>query len=337
MSSTLPAKVIFLHAGFRSGGTALAFSFRQLEDFKLYYDPFNLNIEAMNQYLDRKYFLTTNWQSNHPGQSRYFLEYRDLIDSKPDLLTKINIPNLRYDYWGENYAPEAIDYLNQIIDFCGKINQNPVFKFETLTGRIPLLKQHFENAIQIGIVRNFDEQLFSFLEQMVYNNTFFFDEIICLMQTNIEFFKIEQEALEFRPDIEHRKYLFAAFETGRRKLLVQADYILETTDEKSFKESLSNIPDEVFSEKDKLDILKYLTEDATRQKILIEKNKKLIKNNLRIVENLRQAEKTLQNFERELKSKAMQLEAFQNSRIWRYTAPLRKIKNIFKIYAEREK
>lgn len=337
MNSTLPGKVIFLHAGFRSGGTALAFSFRQFEDFKLYYDPFNLNIESMNQYLDREYFLTTNWQSNHPGPSRYFLEYRDLLDSKPDLFTKINIQNLRYDYWGENYSSEALNYLNQIIEFCGKNNQNPVFKFETFAGRIPLLKKHIENAIQIGIIRNFDEQLFSFLEQITYNNTFFFDEIIHLMQTNIEFFKIEKEALEFSPDIEHLKYLFAAFETGRRKLLVQTDYILDTTDEKSLKETLSNIPDEVFSEKVKLDILKNLTKDATRQNILIEKNKKLIEDNLRILENLNQAEKTLQNFERELKSKTMQLETFQNSRIWRYTAFLRIIKNIFKIYAEREK
>lgn len=223
---------IFLHAGFRTGGTALALAFRALPKYELLYDPLNT---AFNDSTSILQLNSNEWASNHSNDFYYFSEYSDFINL--DDFFNYN-DSYRFDYFGATHPNEFINYISNLISYSKSRNSIPVMKFETSEGRIKLLKQHFPSSLNIGITRDIDAQEISWLEQSSLGSVGFFEAAYKIIKSDPTFFGLKNTIPRFENELESNLDLFRKYETARRSLLKNCDLLLDMTNEYSWQSSL---------------------------------------------------------------------------------------------------
>ena len=229
----LNSRAIFLHAGLRTGGSALAFSFRNILGFELLFDPLSPVLENIEDAFTRN---TDQWKSNHAPHQSYFEELKSHVVGG-----RIPNYNAKYfnDYFGGEYPQEFVNYIESLITNSNSRNLIPVMKFETTEGRIELLKTYFPNCLNIAITRDIEDQETSWLEQLSLGNPVFFEGVSKIINTSPSDFGLPAMVDLNDNKISTKLAVFQAYEFKRRKLLEFCDFQLDMTDSDTFLKSLS--------------------------------------------------------------------------------------------------
>lgn len=171
LSSKADLAPIFLHTSWRTGGTALAFAFREQEECTLFYEPINVVLQN-----PEKAFLASpeRWNSRHPASTPYFSEFKPFV-SQDNVIT--NLPDLSlftFEYPSQEWQAGLSKYLHMLVDNAQRERKIPVFKFTNLEGHLEFLRSEFPSATNIAINRGRDEQLLSWFSQAANGNYEFF-------------------------------------------------------------------------------------------------------------------------------------------------------------------
>jgi len=172
--------LVFLLAARRTGGTALAKAFKD-QGFRLVYDPLNPYLSNLNEAMD---FNSEAWHSKHPIGLRYFEEFVNTDASvRPKDLVRANTQHIgRGDPQYEeisNYFHHLVNATSEGIKTCFKIEQVGVYE---------LLRSEFPEATFIGITRNPEEILASYLNLYLTSSNFHF------FQTDLDYFLANGDA-----------------------------------------------------------------------------------------------------------------------------------------------
>jgi hypothetical protein len=174
-------RFLILHKGKRTGGTAVAQALAEVEALHVLFDPLHQSIHLPFEQLGR--FTSDDWHSHHPHGYAYFASYRELLQDG-------RIPGVpadvfaAYDLTEHDDADPLFEYLDGLVREVCKRGRTPVLAVETSEGRIRWLRHRFPQAVQIGIVRDRDAQLSSWLQQAAYGDFAFFDLARQLMEAN---------------------------------------------------------------------------------------------------------------------------------------------------------
>lgn len=184
--SVPPTTPIFLFSNWRTGGTALAFSFRAVSAFYVYTEPFNPTLRASD--LARK-ANTSDWRSKHPPNQSYFKEYEPLFQLK-----EFNFPEVEtipYVLGPSDDQTDVKNYLSVLISFAQNKGLTPVFKFEMMEGAATWIAQTFPTGLRVGLSRDRTTQLISWMEQASFGNHLFFRKAHELIERNLGYFDVD--------------------------------------------------------------------------------------------------------------------------------------------------
>jgi len=211
---------IFIHSGFRTGGSAVYFQIRTNSDLLCWYDPLSLKLHNLKKAL---HFGTNDWKSNHEESLQYFKEY-SLIGSKRRI--PLYSRKLRFDYLGERYASQFLDYIDSLVDISSKLNRQAIFKFETSEGRAFLLKERFPTATNLLVRRNLILQEKSWLEQAALGNFSFYHSALQLLK-NSGFKNFNSLKMPRYLKINLLSEIFLSYEHYRRSFLPNMDITID--------------------------------------------------------------------------------------------------------------
>jgi hypothetical protein len=147
---------LFLHTGWRTGGTWLWSCFREQPGLTGFYEPLHefladITPEGIHEISGE------GWKSGHPQKMRpYFEEYAPLINPGHG---GVNL--FSRDFTFTNFFPDAdqddpalFAYLTQLFAHARASRTKPVFKFTRSMGRIRWMKRQFPNAAHVALIRN---------------------------------------------------------------------------------------------------------------------------------------------------------------------------------------
>jgi hypothetical protein len=147
---------LFLHTGWRSGGTWIWSRCRASSQVQGYYEPLHEDAAQFRR-RDIVAIHPSSWHSNHSETAPYFQEYRDLI---PKGRRGVALYRSRFAFDGffrapdDGPDPELEAYLRSLLarpQLEGKI---PVLKFCRSLGRVGWLEQRFPGACHAVILRD---------------------------------------------------------------------------------------------------------------------------------------------------------------------------------------
>lgn len=156
---------IFLHSGWRTGGTALAFALAADPGVSLFYDPFNPGLAGLWDGV--RQIGPSSWPSGHPDRATgYFAEYAPLVRDG-----RIHGASERFF---DSYAMSATDdepaqeeFLRALIALAADDGRRAVMKFEQTDGRIAWLRARFPDAVHVGLLRDPEAQFRRWLVLLV--------------------------------------------------------------------------------------------------------------------------------------------------------------------------
>jgi hypothetical protein len=222
---------IFLHSSWRTGGTALLLAFSEVESVTTFMDPLNDALIDVNNAMNED---SSNWDSNHPKNLKYFDSYVEL--SKDGSLP--NYPDMqefRFRNSDDSFKSKLFMYLSSLIDSASEKGASVVIKFEQLEGHVSWLREKFPSVIQIGVIRDEDDQYLSWLEQSALGNEFFFSAAKELIQGDPVFFKQNSEISLFS-----KQALFQAYYNGIKSVRQELDFCVDI-----YRESLQEINEKI--------------------------------------------------------------------------------------------
>jgi adenylate kinase family enzyme len=301
---------IFLYSGWRTGGTALAVALKADKNNMIFYDPLN---QALMDFEFASTASSDSWNSNHPTKFKYFDEYIPMFaDGRLELF-----PDVReYKFRNSSviFQDQLIKYLKRLVSVANENNKTPVFKFEQLEGHLDLLKSHFPSGIHIGLIRNRQAQLDSWLEQLALGSSGFFDAARKLVLDDPDFFT-NGEILD-KPTNEE---VFEIYHSRLRSLGSDFDMTINLSEDnrdefltKIVSSSTHKIIASAFEQLDKLE------KPPTFEK-------KFIRMRARCLELTQQRDELTQQRD-EL---TQQRDEILNSTIWKTTKPIRQLLNMF--------
>jgi len=166
---------IFLHTGWRSGGTWVWSRFRALESVSALYEPLGellaeLRIADISD-------IRPEYTSGHPPmRSPYYEEYRPFAQT-----TGRGVNGYRKRFGIDRFAdvpgddfPALCSYLKNLCEVSAGNGKVPVLKFCRSQGRTPWLKRAFPDAMHVGVLRNPASQFASgWMLRQEWRNPFF--------------------------------------------------------------------------------------------------------------------------------------------------------------------
>ncbi|MGV2291722.1 hypothetical protein AAHK20_23625 [Trinickia sp. YCB016] len=166
---------IFLHTGWRSGGTWVWSRFRALESVSALYEPLGELLGELNAAHIPD--IRPAYISGHPPmRSPYYEEYRPFVQK-----TGRGVNGYRKSFGLDRFgdAPGGdfsalCSYLKSLCDFSTENGKVPVLKFCRSQGRTPWLKRAFPGAMHVGVLRNPASQFASgWMLRQEWRNPFF--------------------------------------------------------------------------------------------------------------------------------------------------------------------
>jgi hypothetical protein len=149
-------QAVFLHTGWRSGGTWIWSRCREYPQVQGYYEPLHEHAARFRR-RDVATMRPGSWQSNHSDTAPYFEEYRDLIPARGRGVALYQ-PRFALDGFfrapDEPADPDLEAYLASLM--AGPIAEGrlPVFKFCRSMGRVGWFERRFPHALHAVILRN---------------------------------------------------------------------------------------------------------------------------------------------------------------------------------------
>ena len=160
---------VFLHTGWRTGGTWFWSRFRTLPGVRGYYEPLHPELGLLDRArIDRDD--SKLWDSGHPAlHAPYFEEYRPLLN---DGGTGVRLFHSRFaaqSFFAPAHAelPGLSDYLREILRNAEDQGRQPVLKFCRSLGRLAWMQRHFPDAVHVVLLRNPLEQFASARSQFI--------------------------------------------------------------------------------------------------------------------------------------------------------------------------
>ncbi len=149
-------QAVFLHTGWRSGGTWIWSRCRAYAQVHGYYEPLHEHAARFRR-RDVETMRPGSWQSNHSETAPYFEEFRDLI---PAHGRGVALYQPRFAFDGFFRAPDdpadpALEsYLSSLM--AGPVAQGrlPVLKFCRSMGRVGWFERRFPDALHAVVLRN---------------------------------------------------------------------------------------------------------------------------------------------------------------------------------------
>ena len=323
---------IFLHTGWRTGGTALAFAFREQPACTLFYEPINIALRN-----PENAFLASpgKWDSRHPSSAPYFHEFKKFLTQEGSIQNFPNLDLFTFDAPSQEWLSELATYLHMLVDDTQKEGKAPVFKFTNLEGHVDFLRKEFPSSTNIAVGRERSHQLMSWLSQAASGNYEFFkagSKMIRTDSTNAFTGKRKLDRLT-NDDISSVIHDFNQYRDLIDSFHKKMDVVVNISPEVAFK------PEKVlkFVEREHLPqltiwkkSLAYLNKN--RPSTMSEDNrlqKAYIQTILKDREiDLRNNEIDVKN--REIKNLQLQHQRLVNSRSWKITAPLRRLGAVLK-------
>lgn len=198
---------VFLFSNWRTGGTALAFTFRKHDGFYVFTEPLN---PTLRNAADALAATTSSWKSKHPQSEYYFTEYEPILSD--DSFRFPDVENIPYVLESGDSQEDLLKYFTSLISYAHSINKIPVFKLEQAEGSAGWIKANFPEALCVGVTRKAECQFISWLEQATFgNDSLFFGAAHRIIENNLEFFESEPIALTGRYDIDAYQKIFDLF------------------------------------------------------------------------------------------------------------------------------
>jgi hypothetical protein len=167
---------VFLHTGWRTGGTWLWSRFRALPGVTAYYEPLNTDIATLSHARINQ-LNGQHWRSYHPIlEAPYFEEFRPLLRTEAAGVRLFDTRFASENFFAEPDAelPGISDYLHLLLQNAAAQRRQPVLKFCDSLGRIGWMQRTFPQAIHIVLLRNPTEQFASARQQLVQHDNAFF-------------------------------------------------------------------------------------------------------------------------------------------------------------------
>jgi hypothetical protein len=222
---------IFLHSSWRTGGTALLQAFSGLAGVTTYMDPLNKSLIDVNTAINGD---SSGWDSNHPKNLKYFASYIELYKNG-SLPNYPNMQEFRFRNSEESFKSDLFLYLSNLIGYASKKGETSIIKFEQMEGHVSWLREKFPSAIQIGVIRDGNDQYLSWLEQTALGNESFFDSAKELIQGDPDFFKQNSEISLFS-----KQDLFQTYYNGIKRVRHELDFCVDI-----YRESLQEINEKI--------------------------------------------------------------------------------------------
>jgi hypothetical protein len=150
-----PAEAVFLHTGWRSGGTWVWSRFRSLESVRAFYEPLSAVLGDLR--IADLPALRPERSSGHPPLAApYYEEYRSFIDERVRGVVNYG-KRFSIDRFGvqpDDAFPALEAYLKGLCDRSKEEGQVPVLKFCRSQGRLPWLKRSFPQVMHAVVLRN---------------------------------------------------------------------------------------------------------------------------------------------------------------------------------------
>ena len=154
--SAVIGPAVFLHTGWRSGGTWIWSRCRDYAHVHGYYEPLHEQAARFRR-RDLARMRPGSWQSNHSETAPYFEEYRDLI---PPDGRGVPLYQTRFAFDGFFRAPDDLAdpdlqaYLRFLLASPLAAGRVPVLKFCRSLGRVGWLEQLFPQALHAVVIRD---------------------------------------------------------------------------------------------------------------------------------------------------------------------------------------
>ena len=170
---------IFLHSSFRTSSTWFYEKFRRIPSVMAYYEVFHEGLEEIStsSIIDANY---SSWESHHPPQAPYFLEYLPLLKASGgvsgfDASMSFSRFIPKNGMQGE-LSIEEKTYLNLLIAQAYRGGKTPLLSCTRSIGRMAAIKRHlpFKN---IFLYRNLFHQWASYSGQFMRGNKYFINTI----------------------------------------------------------------------------------------------------------------------------------------------------------------
>ena len=109
-------------------------------------------------------------------------------------------------------SPELLSYLEMLIESSQRKHKVPILKFEQLEGSANWLRTNFPSAVHVGLQRDDEYQLLSWLNQAAAGNYHFFESAFEIIKKNQSYFGISPNSpLKFKRDFESLLSIFTLF------------------------------------------------------------------------------------------------------------------------------
>jgi len=147
---------VFLHTGWRSGGTWIWSQCRESASVHGYYEPLHEQVATFRR-RDIANMRPGSWHSNHTETQPYFEEYRELIPpgGRGVALYQDRFAFERFFLDPDDAPdPELEAYLRSLMAGPGAAGRLPVFKFCRSLGRVGWFEQRFPQAMHAVVLRD---------------------------------------------------------------------------------------------------------------------------------------------------------------------------------------
>ncbi len=149
-------QAVFLHTGWRSGGTWIWSRCRAFAHVHGYYEPLHEHAARFRR-RDVETMRPGSWQSNHSETAPYFEEYRDLIPPRGRGVALYE-PRFAFDGFfraADDAADPALEtYLASLMVQPAAEGRLPVLKFCRSMGRVGWFERRFPASLHAVILRN---------------------------------------------------------------------------------------------------------------------------------------------------------------------------------------
>lgn len=198
---------IFIHSGWRSCGTYFWKKFREISEYKAYYEPFHED----HLYLDLK-MAKNRFNKKALKELKHPEDINEFYYSEYNMKNGMKIPKFKEnlifkDMDADNNLDKDYsimkDYIQYLLDLSYKENKVPVMKFSRSFFRIKWLKNNF-NSLNIGIIRDPKDQWHSYMNinkdyfnAMTFLTILYCDKEFEELQQNFNMNKINKNEIDF--------------------------------------------------------------------------------------------------------------------------------------------
>jgi hypothetical protein len=207
---------IFLHTGWRSGGTWIWARLRAQPGVMGFYEPLHEVLGTIDQPLIES-MTAGSWDSRHGATSPYFLEYAPLLRPARSGVRRGVAgyePRFAYErfFLDVDEPDEALErYIKGLLTAAASHGRIPALKFCRSLGRLGWMQRRFPGALHALILRNPVAQYDSATSQLAHGNRFFLVSPMVVMARN-------RQAPAVQAAVERMGVPLPALPSGRRDL-----------------------------------------------------------------------------------------------------------------------